>query len=202
MSATLHTSGQFAVRFVVLILAALTFLSVALGLDMLLGAFVAGVLSRVVLAAAPTEARETIEGKLEAVGFGFLVPFFFINTGLTFSLGALTANPFLLALVPILLIVFVVVRGLPTLIAVPRKSSWRDRGAVVLFASTGLPVIVAITAIGTQSHELNRGVAAALVAAGMLSVLVLPVVGLALHRRAVRGTKGSSGDANEMTIAG
>jgi Kef-type K+ transport system membrane component KefB len=183
ITATLHTSGQFAVRLVILILAALTFLSVALGLDMLLGAFVAGVLSRVVLAAAPEDARESIEGKLEAVGFGFLVPFFFINTGLTFSLGALTANPFLLALVPIFLVVFVVVRGVPTLMAVPRATPWRDRGAVILFASTGLPVIVAVTGIGVRSHELSPGLAAALVAAGMLSVLVLPAVGLALHRR-------------------
>src|SRR3954463_2996495 len=104
VSATLHTSGQFAVRFVVLVIAALVGLSVALGLDMLLGAFAAGVICRILLAGAEPADAHTIEGKLEAVAFGVLVPIFFINTGIGFDLEALVGDPRALLLLPIFLV--------------------------------------------------------------------------------------------------
>ncbi|BDZ44834.1 hypothetical protein GCM10025866_07430 [Naasia aerilata] len=180
ITATLHTSGQFAIRLVLGILAALTCLSIALGLDMLLGSFAAGVLARVLLSAAPAADREAVEGKLEAVGFGFLVPIFFVNTGVTFPLGELFGDVRTLLLVPLFLLVLLVVRGLPALLAFP-GSSTRERAATVLMTATGLPIIVAVTNLGVQSHDLTAGMAAALVGAGMLSVLVFPVVGLALR---------------------
>lgn len=118
ITATLHTSGQFAVRFVMFVLAALVVLSIVLGLDMLLGAFAAGVLCRVLLGGASESDREAIEGKLEAVGFGFLVPIFFINTGVTFDLHSLVTDPRVLLLLPIFLVLFLIVRGIPGTLAV------------------------------------------------------------------------------------
>jgi Kef-type K+ transport system membrane component KefB len=86
VSATLHTSGQFAVRLVLFVLIVLVGLSVALGLDMLLDAFAADAPARFLLAGTPTVERESIERKLEGIGFGFLVPIFFVQTGVTFDL--------------------------------------------------------------------------------------------------------------------
>lgn len=183
INTTLHTSGQFGVRLVVVVLVALIALSVELDLDMLLGAFTAGVLYHLILSGAPERDVEVIEGKVEALGFGFLVPIFFIATGVTFDLEALVGDLRTLMLLPGFLVLLLVVRGLPSTLAAPRGSSRRDLAATALFGATGLPIIVAVTAIGVERGELSSGVAAALVGAGMLSVLLFPLVGLALHRR-------------------
>lgn len=183
IGATMHTSGQFAVRLVVLVLVALVALSIELGLDMLLGAFAAGVLYRLMLSGAPQRDIELIEGKLEALGYGFLVPIFFIATGVTFDLAALVADLRTLALLPLFLVLLLVVRGVPAMFAAPPGSSRHDRVATALLGATGLPIIVAVTAIGVERGDLSSGTAAALVGAGMLSVLLFPLVALALHRR-------------------
>lgn len=191
ITATLHTSGQFAVRLVILLLLALVALSVALDLDMLLGAFTAGVLFRLLLSGAPERDAELVETKLEAVGYGFLVPTFFINTGVTFDLAALVGDPLTLLLLPIFLLLLLLVRGVPSLLAAPPGSSQRDRAATALYGATALPIIVAVTAIGVDQGDLPTGTAAALVGAGMLSVLLFPLIALSLRKR--------SGDAAEQT---
>jgi Kef-type K+ transport system membrane component KefB len=183
ITATLHTSGQFGVRLVVLVLVALVGLSVVLDLDMLLGAFTAGVLYRLLLSGAPEHDVEIIEGKVEALGYGFLVPIFFIYTGVTFDLEALFADGRTIALLSIFLVLVLIVRGLPSLLAAPAGSSRADLAATALFGATGLPIIVAVTAIGVDAGDLPSGTAAALVGAGMLSVLLFPLIGLALRTR-------------------
>jgi len=187
ISATLHTSGQFAVRLVILLLLGLVALSVALDLDMLLGAFAAGVIAKMLLAGAPPEDAEVIDTKLEAVGFGFLVPVFFVNTGVTFDLDALISSARALALLPLFLVLLLLVRGLSGLFSAPVGTVRADRRAIVLFSATGLPIIVAVTAIGVGAGDLLPGPAAALVGAGMLSVLLFPLLALGQHRRAPDG---------------
>lgn len=178
VGATLHTSGQFAVRLVLLFIAALVALSIVLGLDMLLGAFAAGVLWRVLVSSAPAKDREIVETKIEAVAFGFLVPVFFISTGVTFDLQALLKDPTAMLLVPVFALLLLLVRGLPGLLAAPKGSSPSDKRAIVLFSATGLPIIVAVTAIGTDSGILSSATAASLVGAGMVSVLLFPLIAL------------------------
>jgi Kef-type K+ transport system membrane component KefB len=189
VNATLHTSGQFAVRLVLLIVAALVCLSIALGLDMLLGAFAAGVLYRVLLSGAAKPDMEFIESKLEAVAFGFLVPVFFIYTGVTFDLNSLLTEPNALLLLPVFLLLLLVVRGLPGLLAAPVGASRNDRAALALFSATGLPIIVAVTDIGLDQGFLQPGTASALVGAGMLSVLLFPLLALSRRRKALGGQR-------------
>ncbi|WP_226531322.1 cation:proton antiporter [Microbacterium paraoxydans] len=179
--ATLHTSDQFGVRFVILLIAALVGLSVMLDLDMLLGAFVAGAVWRIIMARAPKKDAEEVESKIEAIAFGFLVPVFFLYTGVTFDLQALLVSPTALALVPIFLIALLVIRGSAAQLSVPAGASVRDRAALGLLAATGLPIIVAVTAIGVDEKMLDTGTAAALVGAGMLSVLLYPLIGMTLR---------------------
>lgn len=187
--ATLHTSDQFGVRFVLLLIAALVGLSVVLDLDMLLGAFVAGAVWRIIMARAPQADAEAIESKLEAIAFGFLVPIFFLYTGVTFDLDLLIASPAALALVPLFLIALLVIRGAAAQLSAPRGSSVRERTAIGTLAATGLPIIVAVTAIGVDEEILDPAVAAALVGAGMLSVLAFPLIAMTLRgERAVLET--------------
>ncbi|MBO9578683.1 MAG: cation:proton antiporter [Microbacteriaceae bacterium] len=183
VSLTLDTTGQFAVRLILLIVAVLVALSIALDLDMLLGAFCAGVLWRIMIARAPAHDRELVASKVDAVAFGFLVPIFFIETGVGFDLRALVAEPWLFALVPVLLVALFLIRGLPAQLAAPRGASRGDRVRLALYAATGLPLIVAVTAIGQDEGLLSAGLAAALVAAGMLSVLLFPVLASIGRRR-------------------
>ena len=187
VTATLHTSGQFAVRLVLLVVAALVCLSIALGLDMLLGAFAAGILYRLLLSGATKPDLEFIESKLEAVAFGFLVPVFFIYTGVTFDLNSLLTEPNALLLLPIFLVLLLLVRGLPGMLASPVGASGNDRVALGLFSATGLPIIVAVTGIGLDEGTLQSGTAAALVGAGMLSVLLFPLIALTRRRKSLGG---------------
>ncbi len=178
---TLHSSAQFAVRFVMLLLVSMLGLSVVFGLDTLLGAFAAGLLTRLILNGAAPGSSEEILGRIEAMGFGFLVPLFFIVTGIGFDLASLLDGGRALALLPAFLLLFLVVRGLPAYVLAPRDLHGADRRALTLFASTCLPLVVAITTIGLEEKALDAGEAAALVGAAMVSVLVFPLVALKLR---------------------
>lgn len=178
---TLHSSGQFAVRLVVLVLVAFLALAEVLGLDVLLGAFAAGLIIRLVLQGAAPESSEAVLSKVEAMGFGFLVPLFFVVTGIEFDLDALLGGGRVLLLLPVFLVLFLFVRGLPMWLLAPGDLTRRDRSALVLFGSTALPLVVAITTLGVQDGKVGSGEAAALVGAAMVSVLVFPLVGLRLR---------------------
>ncbi|MEU9338484.1 cation:proton antiporter [Streptomyces sp. NPDC048290] len=178
---TLHSSGQFAVRFVMLILAAMLALAYAFGLDTLLGAFAAGLLTRLVLTGAAPQSSAEVLGKVEAMGFGFLVPVFFVVTGIEFDLHALLAGGRSLLLLPVFLALFLVVRGLPVYALAPRDLGRTDRTALTLYSATCLPLVAAITAIGLDERVVTAGEAAALVGAAMISVLVFPLLALRLR---------------------
>ena len=187
VSATLHTSGQFAIRVVFLILAALVALSIVLDLDLLLGAFTAGIIWRLIMRDASEHDREAVESKIEGVAFGFLVPVFFIYTGVTFDLQALLDDPVLFLLLPLGLVALFVIRGLPSMLSAPEGSTRRDRLSIALMGATGLPIIVAVTAIGVDEGILTSWQHAVLVATGMLSVLLFPLLGMTLRGERVHG---------------
>lgn len=178
---TLHTSGQFAVRMVVLLLAAMLGLAEVLGLDTLLGAFAAGVIARLILHGSAPESAEPVMEKVEAMGFGFLVPVFYVVTGIEFDLSALLSGGRALLLLPLFLALFLLVRGLPVYVLAPPDLTRRDRKALTLFAATALPLVVAITTIGVDEGTMRTDEAAALVGAAMVSVLVFPLVALRLR---------------------
>jgi Kef-type K+ transport system membrane component KefB len=171
----LHSSSQLPVRISVLLVIVLVYLAEKLSLDVLLGAFAAGVVVRLFIRG---EDEEPVTSKLEAIGFGFLIPIFFIESGINFDLHALIRQPHVLLLVPMFAVVFLLTRGLPTLVFFRRVLSKVQSQALAILASTGLPLIVVITTLGVDEHKMKPQNAAALVAAGMLSVLVYPILGL------------------------
>ncbi|CAM5670589.1 cation:proton antiporter [Streptomyces atroolivaceus] len=183
---TLHSSGQFAVRFVMLLLACMLGLAEVFGLDVLLGAFAAGVLTRLVLKRAAPGSSDEVLGRVESLDFGFLVPLFYVVTGIEFDLHALLHDLGALRLVPVFLLLFLVVRGGPGYLFAPRDFVRADRTALALFASTCLPLVVAITTIGVDQKLIGSDAAAALVGAAMISVLVLPL--FAMRLRAAGGS--------------
>ncbi|GAA2997465.1 cation:proton antiporter [Microbacterium aurantiacum] len=186
VDATLHTSGQFAIRVIFLILAALVAVSIVLDLDILLGAFTAGIVWQLIMRDAAESAREAVESKVEAVAFGLLIPVFFVYTGVTFDLQALLAEPILLLGVPAIALALLLVRGLPASLAAPADADRRERVAVGFFGATGLPIIVAVMGIGVDEGVLTSGQAAMFIGAGMLTVLLFPLIGMAVRGQRVR----------------
>jgi Kef-type K+ transport system membrane component KefB len=176
---TFEASSQVAVRIAVLLVFGLVALAYELGLDLLLGGFAAGMITRAAL-----RGRElsTFESKLTAVGFGFLIPFFFITSGINFDLDALTSSAGALLKLPMFLALFLVVRGLPALLLYRRALGSRDRVALAFLSATALPLVVAITTIATQTGHMSSTTSAALVGAAILSTLIFPFVGMALRR--------------------
>ena len=177
----LHSSSQLPVRISVLLIILLVWLASSLGLDVLLGAFAAGVVVRLL---SHGEDGEVVRVKLEAIGFGFLVPIFFIVSGMQFDLDALLDSPRTILRLPLFLVLFLVVRGIPALLLYRRDLPRDQLVPLALFSATGLPLIVVITGIGVDSGRMLPENAAALVGAGMLSVLIFPLLGFSRLRRA------------------
>jgi Kef-type K+ transport system membrane component KefB len=191
ISRTLHSSGQLGVRISVLMCIGLIWIAAEFGLDILLGAFAAGVVSRLFLVghAATVDAtglradhRAEVQHRLEALGFGFFIPLFFVVSGVRFDLESLFA-PIEMLKVPMFLVLFLVVRGAPALWLYRNELPRRDVRALALFQSAALPLLVVITEIGMAEDQMRSDNAAGLVGAGLLSVIIFPIVALSLRAR-------------------
>ncbi|MFL5873119.1 MAG: cation:proton antiporter [Solirubrobacterales bacterium] len=177
---TFEASSQLAVRVTVVLVFGLVLLAGKLGLDILLGGFVAGMITRLALKG---HELQVFESKLTAVGFGFFVPFFFVTSGIEFDLDALGSLGAITKLAMFFLL-FLVVRGVPALLLYRRVLTARDRAALALYSATELPLVVAITTIAIDEGHMKTSTAAGLVGAAMLSTLIYPFVGMALRKGA------------------
>jgi Kef-type K+ transport system membrane component KefB len=174
------TTAQIRVRGAMVLLVGFSAIAEALGLEAILGAFAAGaILSLVDRDEVMT--HPDFRRKLEAAGFGFFIPVFFVTSGVRFDLDALVAEPSNLAMLPIFLVALLLVRGVPALVYRPAIGG-RKTAVAALLQSTSLPFIVAATAIGVELGLLDGAQGAALVGAGLLSVLLFPAIGLSLLR--------------------
>lgn len=176
------TTAQIRVRGAFMLLVAFVALASALGLEVILGAFIAGVLLRFV----DRDSMMThpqFRQKLEAIGFGVFIPVFFIASGLRFNLSALFASASTVLLIPVFLAALLLVHCLP---AIFYRSLVGGRHAIIagLFQATSLTFIVAASQIGVELGLIRQATAAALIAAGLLSVVIFPLVALTMLRRA------------------
>jgi Kef-type K+ transport system membrane component KefB len=181
LSRTLHASTQLPVRLALLILAGFFVLTDEFGFESILGAFGAGMV--VGLASKGHEAKP-LRHKIDAICFGWFLPFFFVGTGVKFDLAAITHNLTTALLVPALLLVLLMVRGLPVLLY-RRHLQVHERLPFALYSSVAsLSLVVVIIDIGVRTHSIGTSLAAALLGAAVLSVLVFPTLGAALLARA------------------
>ena len=173
-----HTSSQTAVRWTVVLLLFLLTIASLFGFDAVLGAFVAGVILR---RYSPPGAENRLMPKVEAIGFGFFIPLFFIVSGANLDIQSIAKNPLRLLLFFALLLLL---RGIPQYVlyrfAIPDV---RERWQFTLYVATGLPLLVAITTIQVGAGVMLAENAAALVGAGALSVLVFPLLGDRINPR-------------------
>ena len=170
-----HTTAQAPVRLVLLLLTVMLAASATLGLDVILGAFVAGAIIRMLL---PPD-HEWFMARLDGIGFGLLIPVFFVVSGMGIDPAVLVHK---LGTVLFVFVSILLVRGGPVYLLF-RHLPRRERRQLSLFTATGLPIIVAVTTVAVESGQMSHQGQSIVVAAGMLTVLALPMLAVALQGR-------------------
>jgi Kef-type K+ transport system membrane component KefB len=174
-----NATSQTTLRWTIFLLFALLVIAANFGLDVVLGAFLAGVVLR---RWAPGDVH-ALEGKLDAVGYGFFIPVFFVTSGMSLDLNSIIESP---ARLIVFFVLFLVVRGLPALLFYRNGLPMRGRVQMMLLTATALPLLVALAEIGLESGTMLPENAAALVGAGVLSVVVFPAVAAGLAPSSAR----------------
>jgi Kef-type K+ transport system membrane component KefB len=183
-------SGQLRLRAALTLALACGLLAYRFGFASILGAFAAGLLVRIIEVSG-REPNKAFLIKLDGIGFGFLIPIFFVSTGVSFQLKGLEADPGALAEVPLFLLALLVVRGVPALLYV-RAVGRRRATAGGLLQATTLTFVIVATVIGQQTGKLTSATSAALVAAGLLSAALFPAAAGRLLARGRRGKQGAA----------
>lgn len=173
------SSSQLTVRAVLVVFLIFLALSTRLGLEAILGAFVAGALLRF-LDHGDHLQNPSLKPKIEAIGYGFLVPIFFVTSGVQVDLDALLGSPKHLILVPVFVLLMLIVRGLPSYICFRGLFGQRQRLGGSILQATNLTFIVVVAQLAAETGDLDSATAAALVAAGVLSVLIYPPIAIGL----------------------
>ncbi|AOD23713.1 potassium transporter [Rhodococcus sp. p52] len=185
------TTAQIPVRLTMLLLVGLIAVAAVFDLDIILGAFAAGFILRRTIPAGD----ERLEKKLDGLGYGFLIPIFFVTSGMAIDVGAVVSAPgILLAFLGLL----VLVRGVPVFVASRlerdetgnRMFGTAEQLQIALYSTTGLPLIVAVTGVAVSADQMTNASASILVAAGAVTVLVLPMLAGLLHHPAAAETPG------------
>ncbi|APT84310.1 sodium:proton antiporter [Corynebacterium aquilae DSM 44791] len=170
-----HTS-QTIMRAVIVLLTALMALAAVFELDVVLGAFAAGIILRGLV---PPRARKTVEARLDVMGYGLLIPVFFITSGMSIQIDEVKDAPWLVVMG---VLVILVARGLPIFLAERFTDTGsgivglRDQLQLSLYSATGLPIIVAVTDVAVSRDLIDEGVASILVCCGAATVLLFPMM--------------------------
>jgi Kef-type K+ transport system membrane component KefB len=193
-----RATSQTALRWSIVLLLLLLVAAQRFGLDVVLGAMLAGMVLRSWTHGIDIDVTP-LEGKLDAVGYGFFIPIFFVASGMALDVKSIAENPLRLLVFFGLLLV---VRGLPSLLVYRRALPLRQRAEMTFITATTMPLLIALAAIGLSTGVMIPANAAALVGAGVLSVLVYPLIAIALARRG--GTVPAGPDAVEtgLDVAG
>jgi Kef-type K+ transport system membrane component KefB len=173
-------TGQTTLRWTVVLLFALLAVASRFGLDVVLGAMLAGIVLRAWTRRFNMDTAG-LERKFDAVGYGIFIPIFFVSSGMTLDLKAISQDPLRML---IFLALLLIVRGLPSVLVYRRTLPARQRVEMTFITATTLPLLIALADIGEQDGVMLPATAAALVGAGVLSVLVYPLIAVALHRSA------------------
>jgi Kef-type K+ transport system membrane component KefB len=173
-------TGQITLRWAVVLLFVLLAVASRFGLDVVLGAMLAGIVLRAWTRRFNMD-TEGLEHKFDAVGYGIFIPIFFVSSGMTLDLKAISQDPLRLLLFFLMLLV---VRGAPSLLVYRHALPARQRVEMTFITATSLPLLIALADIGQQDGVMLPSTSAALVGAGVLSVLVFPLVAVRLHRSA------------------
>ena len=180
LTANAEGTSQTMMRVTVLLLVGLVALSAAFDLDIVLGAFASGFVLRYII----PEGDHALEHKLDGVAYGFLIPIFFVVSGAKIDLAAVFQQPeVLLGFIALLLLI----RAVPIFAALSTGKDTRDisthnRLTIALYCTTALPIIVAVTSVAVSAGAMPQETASVLVAAGAITVFLMPLLGMLTYR--------------------
>lgn len=196
-----HSTAQMTVRLVFMVLAGLMTLAVVLDLDLVLGAFAAGMIVR----RAIPEGRAELEVKLDGIAYGIFIPLFFVISGMSIDIGQVSHQPWM---VPVIVGLLMVIRGLPIfLIAVIHNTAGGsvtgtiarlgESTQIALYSTTSLPIIVAVTELAHSGGLMSAAMASSFVVAGVVSVLVMPALAVLIPLEYRKVAKEDAGTNDE-----
>jgi Kef-type K+ transport system membrane component KefB len=174
------TTAEIRVRAAVMLLLAFVVMAAHFGLEAILGALLAGVVIGAVDRDSVSHPR--FRTKLEAIGFGLLIPVFFVSSGIRLDVEGLVDDPAALVRMPVFVLGLLVARGVPALL-LRRHLTRGETVAAGLLQATSLPFLVTASMIGVDTGVVSGVTAAALVAAGIISVMVFPATALSVLRK-------------------
>jgi Kef-type K+ transport system membrane component KefB len=175
------TTAEIRVRIAVALLVGFVALAEQVGLEAILGAFLAGAVLNLV--DRDTMSHPRFRAKLDAIGYGFVIPVFFVASGIALDLRGVFSSVSGVVRIPVFVVALLIVRTVPAFVYRPATGT-RGAAAAGLLQATSLPFIVTATAIGVSIGAVSAVTGAALVCAGLLSVIIFPAVALALLRAA------------------
>jgi Kef-type K+ transport system membrane component KefB len=170
---------QIRIRLALLILFIFLVVSQRFGLESILGAFAAGIVLGDLRRADRDDPASSFWPKVEALGFGFLIPLYFVVSGVRFNLSDLLASSSAMLRVPLFLALYLVVRGVPALLF-RRQLGARTTAALALLSATSLSFVITATDIGVRIGKLRDINATALVGAAVLAMVIFPLVAQSL----------------------
>jgi len=174
-----RATAQTTLRWAIVLLMILLVAAERFGLDVVLGAMLAGIVLRSWTRRMGVDV-EPLEIKLDAVGYGIFIPIFFVASGMSLDVQSIIQNPLRLL---VFLLLLLVVRGLPSLLIYARVLPLIQRIEMTFITATTMPLLIALAEIGLRDGTMLPANAAALVGAGVLSVLFFPSIAAALHKR-------------------
>lgn len=183
---TMASSGQFPIRLAIFLAITFAMFGKSLGLDLVLGAFVAGAVLRTLL---PDDLHDALMDRLSAVGYGFLIPIFFVSSGAEIDIAGFAGSAAAIMLVPVFMMMMLVVRGFPAIWLYRDVLPLRERIALAFHSGTQLPLVVAVTAIAVERGVMPGWCGASLVVAAVFTVMLFP----AIAARVIRGGNTSGG---------
>lgn len=164
-----HATAQLDTRVALGLAVVFIALAQGLGVEVILGAFLAGA----VVSLLSAEEGSILRPKLNAIGYGFFIPIFFIMVGVDFDLGALDSRQGLL-LVPALLAMAYLVKLVAALVYKPMLS-WREVFGLGILTSSRLSLIIAVAAIGVEIGAITSTTNAAIILVAIVTVIVSPI---------------------------
>jgi Kef-type K+ transport system membrane component KefB/Trk K+ transport system NAD-binding subunit len=165
-----HATAQIKIRTAFALMLAFVVLSEFLGTEVILGAFLAGACVALLM----TPEDKQISTQLESIGYGFLIPIFFIKVGIDFNLSALFNSSRAMLLVPVLIVAAIAVKVLPALLFRLRYSLKESLSAGALL-SARLSLIIAAAAVGLRLGVISEATNAAILLVAILTVTLAPV---------------------------
>ena len=176
---TMNSSSQLLIRLAMLLLVVMILIGQMVEINLVLGALVTGVLLRFGI---QSRQRQALAERLDGIGGGFLIPLFFIDSGMQLDFSLLLAQPLMVLWIPLLALVMLLVRGLPLLVLHRHSLALRSRLALALDCGTQLPLVVAISMLALQRSVLSAPQATVLVAAAVATVMIYPALSSRLLR--------------------